>query len=140
MKDSKIWKMLQNQWKEQGQLIALQNQACASMMMLQGPTISVTGINIGGVDCGPGGPCPSSLICTNDGCVPPDMVPVVVTFANSGDIDGPISPTLSVGGVDTGIVPTEGMSITVPAGGSATATFADVTLLRGSNDICVNWT
>lgn len=140
MKDSKIWETLQNQYRTlQSQYITLQDQTCASISMLQGPTISVTDINIGGIDCGVGGPCPSYLVCTNDGCTPPDTVPITVTFINSGDLDGAISPTVSVGGVDTGIVPNEGASITVPAGGSAIATFAGVTLVHGDNSVCVNW-
>jgi len=30
-------------------------------------------INVGGIDCGTGGACPTDLICTNDGCIPPDI-------------------------------------------------------------------
>lgn len=139
MKDSKTWQALQNQWKELSQWQTLQNQTCASIGMLQGPTISVVDINVGGIDCGTGGVCPTDLICTNDGCMPPDMLPVVVTFGNSGDIDGSIGPALSVNDTATGIVPNEGVTITVPAGGMAVATFSGVTLARGMNNICASW-
>lgn len=127
MIDSKAWKVLQN-------------QTCAQIRMLQGPTISVTDINIGGIDCGTGGACPTDVICTNDGCIPPDMLPVVVTFGNTGDVDGSISPTLSVNGTNTGIVPNEGATITVPAGGMAVVTFSNVTLSHGANNVCTSWT
>jgi len=44
-----------------------------------------------------------------------------------------------VNDTDTGIVPNEGATIIVPAGGTAVTTFSGVTLARGVNNICVNW-
>jgi hypothetical protein len=142
MKDSKIWERLNT--KQQ----TLQNQACVQITLQPPtptttpppslPTITITDINIGGVDCA-GGSCAGGLICSNDGCTPSDTVPVVVTFANSGSGDGTVTPTCSVNGTDSGVAPTEGATITVPAGGTATATFATVTLPGGTNNVCINY-
>lgn len=123
-------------------VISLQNQACASINMLQPPTaadVSVVDITVGGVDCGAPGPCPTDLTCTNAGCVPPDAIPVVVTFSNSGTADVPITPILTINGADSGIFPNEGSTITVPAGTTAIATYAGLTLVSGPNSVCVNW-
>lgn len=123
-------------------LRSLQNQACASINMIQPPAeiqVSVTGITVGGIDCGAPGPCPTDLTCTNAGCVPPDAIPVVITFMNAGAADVPITPILTINGADSGIVPVEGSTITVPAGATTIATYNGLTLVAGPNSICVNW-
>lgn len=123
-------------------VMSLQNQACASINMLQPPTaaaVTAVDITVGGIDCGAPGPCPTDLTCANAGCVPPDAIPVVVTFANSGTTDVPITPMLTINGADSGATPAEGSTITVPAGTTATATYTGLTLISGPNSVCVNW-
>jgi len=120
-------------------------QTCATITMLAPANITVTDITIGTVDCVTGPTCPD-LVCTNAECEPSESVTVVVTFENSGDVNGSIIPTLTVnGGIP--IDPTETTPITVPKAtgtppaipGTATATFTDVPLARGENNVCVNW-
>lgn len=121
----------------------LQNQVCTTINMLAGavgPNVAIQGITIGTVDCGTNPACPGDLTCTNPACTPPDALTVVITFANSGDQNGPATPKLSVNGIDIGIIPNEGVTITVPAGGIATATFTGVTLVAGPNNVCASWT
>lgn len=121
---------------------ALQNQVCTSINTVSsavGPSIAITDITIGTIDCGTGPTCPGDFTCTNPMCTPADSVTVVVTYANSGDQDGTASPALSINGVNTGITPSEGATITISAGGLAIATFVGVTLDAGPNNVCASW-
>lgn len=119
-----------------GEIYTLPGPVCTTITMRAPANISVSDITIGGVDCGTSA-CPD-IICTNYGCLPHDSLPVVVTFANSGDISGNITPTLTVG---TGTpIPANTPTIIVPALGDNTATFTVTAFVRGPNSVCVNWT
>jgi len=114
-------------------------QTCATITVLAPANITVTGITIDGVDCIEG--CTGTCV---DSC--PTTATVVVTFENSGNVDGSIIPTLTVNG-GTPIYPEEVTPITVPKAtgtpptipGTAIATFTGVSLARGENNVCVNW-
>ncbi len=107
---------------------------------IQAPAgISIQNINIGGIDCSTGPTCPTDLVCPSPGCTSMPTT-VTVTFANSGDIPGDITPNLQVGSLPIpGMVPVETTPISVPSLGTAVATFAGVILARGSNNICINY-
>ncbi len=124
-----------------GKVNTLQNSVCVTLNASSGtagPSISIQDITIGTVDCGTGPTCPGDYTCMNPDCS--DSVTVIVTFANSGDTDGSATPTLSINGTDSGTTPSEGAQITIPAGGSATATFVGITLSSGPNTVCASWT
>jgi hypothetical protein len=76
-----------------GGVHTLQGYAHATINMLAPPNITVTDINIGGIDC-PSGACPST-ICTSIGCAT-DTRNVVVRYENSGDIPANIVPNIAL--------------------------------------------
>ena len=108
-----------------------------SNQVVSGPSIALQDITIGGIDCKLDPTCPNDFVCTNTMCTPLDAVTVVVTFTNSGDQDGQITPTLLINHADSGIIPSEGATIIVPAGGIATATYVGTTLDPGPNNVCI---
>lgn len=113
---------------------------CVNITVQAPPTITITGIKIGPDACTIGGACPNNIICPDVNCTSITR-DVIVTFTNSGDLAGLITPILTVGGNPA----TPPGNITVPAkvgivNGTADATFLGVTLARGSNDVCANYT
>lgn len=70
----------------------------------------------------PGGTCPSTIIIT-------------VTWANSGGVDGFITPT-AITGITT--IPSDPINVTVPAGGTVVCIFTVSDLSRGEHDICID--
>lgn len=76
-----------------GGVHTLQGHAYATINMLAPPNITVTDINIGGIDC-PSGACPDT-ICTSIGCAT-DTRNVIVRYENSGDIPVNIVPNIAL--------------------------------------------
>jgi hypothetical protein len=116
------------------------SQACVDVVVKAPTNITLTSIVIGGqAACSPGSPgtCPS-ITCIATDCVSM-TADVVVTFGNSGDIDGIVTPTISVRGGTA--IPHNPVSIPVLANGSAIATWANVVFNRGptANSVCVNY-
>ncbi len=112
---------------------------CITVTVQAPAGISIQNINIGGIDCSTGPTCPTDLMCPSPDCTSMSTT-VTVTFANSGDVPGDITPNLQVGGLPVpGMVPVETTPISVPSLGTAVATFVGVTLARGSNNICINY-
>lgn len=117
----------------------LQVSKCADITMLAPANITVEDITIGATVCpSPGFVCsPDTIQCTNTGCT--DSVVVVITWANSGDVSGTFTPTLAVTPLPQGIPTTyPGTQTTVSALSTATTTFSDVVLARGSNHVCID--
>jgi hypothetical protein len=124
-------------------------QTCVTLSTQAPPSIAITNIAIGEATCTLGtaespGIC-DSIICSDLDCT--SMVrDVVVTFENGGDLDGTITPTLTIGGVPAfdssgiEISPTP-PTVLVPFGGEpVSASFLGVALARGPNDICADFT
>lgn len=106
---------------------------CIDVIVQAPATISVANVTISGVDCA-SGTCPT-ITCGTLSC---DSITrdIVVTYTNSGDQPGDVTPTLTVNTVAAiGIRSPVGL-VAVPAGGSAIVTFSGVTLSRGPNNIC----
>lgn len=107
---------------------------CVDVIVQAPASITITNITIGSA-CIIGGTCPS-ITCPTPDCTSMTS-DVAVTFLNSGDVPGDITPTLAVNlNPATGTPPG---TVTVPATGTTTATFSGVTLSRGSNHVCVNY-
>jgi hypothetical protein len=118
----------------------LADPSCTDIMVYAPANVTITDITIGTVDCSIGPTCPDSITCTELGCTH-ITVGATVTFANSGDIEGIITPTLDVGPI--GNIMTYGSTpatIHVPGLSTTTATFSGVELTRGSNHVCANFT
>ncbi len=117
----------------------LQGSTCVTVTMVLPSVITVSSITLdsvyGEMDCTTG--C-TAVMQGNT----PQPVDIVVTFTNSGTADGVVIPTIDVVQADGtpfyGIVPDEGLSLTVPAGGTVTGTF-HAQLIAGDNSICVNY-
>lgn len=113
--------------------------ACVDIIVQAPTTIAITTITVGTDTCTIGGTCPNNIICPDANCSPITR-DITVTFENSGDIPGDIVPTLTVDGTTT-----TGTLATVPArsggiNGTIDIMFTGITLIRGSNHICADWT
>ena len=114
---------------------------CIDVTVQAPATITLTNVTIVGEACTPA--CPN-IICSTDACNSITRA-VDVTFENSGDLSGTITPTLTVNTVAaTGTAPG---ATTVPArltptgiNGTIIAHFTGVTLGRGANHICAGFT
>lgn len=115
---------------------------CIDVTVQAPATITLKNVTIVGETCTP--TCPN-IICLTDACNSITRA-VDVTFENSGDLPGTITPTLTVNLTPTTGTPPVGTA-TVPAratptgsNGTVTAHFTNVTLSRGLNHICAGFT
>lgn len=122
------------------------NSVCISIIMSAPAIITLADITVkdaagGTVSCTINSEC--SVTCTSTQCSG-DTRDIIATFSNSGDIDGSVTPTLTVGAGTP--IPASVPTIAVPAStdggttlGTMTAMFTGVGLTRGANNVCINW-
>lgn len=106
---------------------------CINVEVQVPATIAITNVTISGVDCSTG-TCPPITCTSITDCTITRNV--AVTFTNSGDQSGNITPTLTVNTVPATGTRLPVGTVTVSPGTPVVVTFFDVTLSRGPNSIC----
>ena len=110
-------------------------QVCATVVIQAPGNVTIQNIKIGTTNC------METCSIIYPGTI---STTATITFANSGDIGVDITPTVMVGGTLSGtttpatvmVPPSPNLGITP---GTIDVTFAGVSLVRGSNNMCVNF-